>query len=84
MRKEMKIIIWEDFFVHHRIVSEVKKVDCVSGRMSYIVMRGRWCNINILNVQAPREVKSDHSKDSFYEELEQVFEHFPKNQIKLR
>jgi exonuclease III len=33
-------------------------------------------------VQAPREVKSNDSKDSFYEELEQVFEHFPKNQIK--
>jgi len=66
-----------EFFVHHRIVSEVKRVDFVSGR----ILRGRWCNINILNVQAPREVKSVDSKDSFYEKLEQVFEHFPKNQI---
>jgi endonuclease/exonuclease/phosphatase family metal-dependent hydrolase len=29
-------------------------------------------------VHAPSEEKSDESKDSFYEELEQVFVHFPK------
>jgi hypothetical protein len=39
-------------------------------------MRGRWCNI-VLNVHAPSEEKSDDSKDNFYEELEQVFDHFP-------
>ena len=29
-------------------------------------------------MHAPSEGKSDESKDSFYEELEQVFDHFPK------
>ena len=38
--------------------------------MSYIVLRGR-CNIIVLNVNASSEEKSDDSKDSFYEELEQ-------------
>jgi len=61
------------FFVHHRIVSAVKRVEFVSDRMSYIVMRGRWYIIIVLNVRAPSEEKSDDSKDSFYEELEQVF-----------
>jgi len=41
-------------------------------------MRGRWCNIIVVNVYAPSEEKSDESKGSFYEELEQVFDHFPK------
>jgi hypothetical protein len=41
--------------------------------VSYIVLRGRWCNIIVLNVQAPSREKSDDSKDSFYEKLEQVF-----------
>ena len=59
------------FFVHHRIVSAVKRVEFVSDRMSYTVLRGRWCNIIVLNVHAPSEEKSDSSKDSFYEELEQ-------------
>jgi len=46
--------------------------------MLYIVLRGRWCNIIVLNVHAPSEDKSDFSKDSFYERLEQVFVHFSK------
>ena len=51
--------------------------------MSYIVLRVRWCNIIALNVHAPSEEKSDDSKDSFYEELEQVFDHFPKYHMKI-
>ena len=46
-------------------------------------MRGRWCNIIVLNVHAKSEEKSDESKDSFYEELEQVFYNFPKYHIKI-
>jgi hypothetical protein len=37
-------------FVHHRIVSAVKIVEFVSDRVSYIDLRGRWCNIIVLNV----------------------------------
>ena len=51
--------------------------------LSYIVLRGRWCNIIVLNVHAPSEDKSDDSKDSFYEELEQVFDHFPRYHMKI-
>jgi len=29
------------FFVHHRIISAVKRSECVSDRMSYVVLRGR-------------------------------------------
>jgi hypothetical protein len=61
------------FFARHRIASAVKKVDFFSDTVLYIVLRGRWCNIIILNVRVPNEEKSDDSKDSFSEELEQVF-----------
>jgi hypothetical protein len=61
------------FFVHKRIISTVKRVEFVSDRKSYIILRGRWCDIIVLNVHAPREDKNDDRKDSFYEELEQVF-----------
>jgi hypothetical protein len=34
-------------------------------------------------VQAPREEKNYDSKDSFCEELEQVFDNFPKYHLKI-
>jgi len=61
----------------------VKRVEFVSDRLSYIVLRGRWRNIIVVNVHAPSEERSDESKDSFYEELEQVFDHFPKYHTKI-
>ena len=48
----------------------VKRVDFVRDRTSYVILRGRWCNIIILNVHAPNEEKSDDSKDGLYEELD--------------
>jgi hypothetical protein len=41
------------FFVHQRILPAVKKVEFVSDRMSYIVLRGRRCNIIFLKAHAP-------------------------------
>ena len=52
------------------------RVDFGSCRMSYIVLRSRWRNIIVLIVHAPSEEKGDDSKDSLYEELEYVFDHF--------
>jgi len=48
----------------------------------YIVLRGRW-HITVVNVHVPSEEKSDESKDSFYEELAQVFDHFLKYHMKM-
>jgi hypothetical protein len=70
--------------VHQSLVSAVKRVEFVSGRVSYIDLRGRWCNIIFLNVNASSEEKSDDSKDSFYEKLEQVLYHYPKYHMKIR
>jgi len=71
------------FFVHHRILSAVRRVEFVSDRMSYIVLRGCWCNIIVLNSYALSEEKSDDSKHNFHVELEQVFYHFPKCRMKI-
>jgi exonuclease III len=69
--------------VHKRIISVVKRVEFVSDRMSYIILRGRWCHIIVLNVHAPTEDKTDDMKDSFYEDLERVFDKFPKYHMKI-
>jgi hypothetical protein len=47
------------FFADKRIISAAKRVDCVSDRMSYIILRGCWCHIIVLNVHAPTEDKTD-------------------------
>jgi hypothetical protein len=35
--------------------------------MSYIILRGHWCDIIVLNVHAPTEDKTDDLKNRFYE-----------------
>jgi len=47
------------FFVHHRTLSAVKRVEFVSNRVPYIVLRGCCNNIIVLNVHAPSEEKRD-------------------------
>jgi hypothetical protein len=55
------------FFVHKRIMSAVKRVLFVSDKMSFLILRGRWCHITVLNVHDPTEDKTDDVKDSFNE-----------------
>jgi hypothetical protein len=51
-------LLGKGLFVHKRIMSAVKKVELVSDRMQYIMLRGRWCDIIVLNVHAPADYKS--------------------------
>jgi hypothetical protein len=51
--------------------------------MSHIILRGCWCHIIVLNVHAPTEDKTDDVNDSFYEELERVFDKFPKSSLEV-
>jgi hypothetical protein len=44
--------------------------------MSDMTVKGRWCDVIVLDVQAAAEDKSDATKDSFCEELERVLDQF--------
>jgi hypothetical protein len=59
------------------------RVEFVSDRMSYITLRGRWCDIIVLNVHAPTEDKTGDMKARFYKELEYEFTKFPKHHMKM-
>jgi hypothetical protein len=71
------------FFVHKRIISAIKKVEFVCDKMSYVILRGRWCDIIVLTVHAPTEDKSDDVKDRLYEQVKQVFDKFPNYHMKI-
>jgi hypothetical protein len=58
-------------------------VEFISDRMSYVILRGRWGNIIVLNVHTPCEDKGNYVKDSFYEEIGRVFDQFPRYDIKI-
>jgi hypothetical protein len=51
--------------------------------MSNLILRSRWCDIIVLNAHAPTGDKTDDMKDRFYEELEHVFDKFPKHHMKI-
>jgi hypothetical protein len=71
------------FFIYDRTTSAVKRVEFVSDRMLYITLKGHWCDIIVLNVHSPTEDKDDDIKDSFYKELEEVFDQFPMYHMKI-
>jgi hypothetical protein len=51
-----------DFALHsgdETTVSAVKKVEFVSDRMSYIILRGHRCDIIVMNVHAPTDDITD-------------------------
>jgi endonuclease/exonuclease/phosphatase family metal-dependent hydrolase len=68
--------------VHNTTISAVKRVEFVSDRMLHITLKGRWCDIIVLNVHAPTE-DDDVIKDTFHEELKQVFDQFPRYHMNI-
>jgi hypothetical protein len=64
-------------------MSAVRRVEFVRDRMSYIILRGRWFNIIVVNVRAPCEDTSDDTMDRFYEGLGRVFDQFPRHDMKI-
>jgi hypothetical protein len=72
------------FFSYMReSLSVVRRVEFISDKKLYIILRGCWCNIIVLNVHAPCEDKGDDVKDSFYKELRHVFDQFPRYDMNI-
>ena len=45
-------------------------MEFISDRVSSITLKGRWCDIIVVNEHGPYEDKDDDIKDNFYEEIE--------------
>jgi len=66
------------FIIHKGNRSAVKRIKFINDRTSYITLRGRCCDIIVLNVHTQTENKSDDTKDSHYEETGHAFDQIPK------
>jgi len=55
--------------------STAKRKEFLRGKMSYSVLRDRWCD-TLLNTHASTKDKSDESGDNFCKELKQAFDQF--------
>ena len=58
-------------------------MEFISDHVSCITLKGRWCDIIVVNVHAPTEDKDDDIKDSFYEEIERLFDQLPMYHMKI-
>ena len=63
-KRKRKSQIGNSHFVQHRTVSTVTRVEFVSDRMSYVVLRVCWCN-TVVNVHALSEEIIDDSRNNF-------------------
>jgi hypothetical protein len=71
-------------FAHKGIMSEVKKAEFLSDRISYIILKGRWFDITVGKFHTPTEDKIVYVKDSCYEELESIYDKFPEHEIEIQ
>jgi hypothetical protein len=71
------------FFVHKENHIGRYEGRVVSDKMSYTILTGRWCDVIVLNVDAPKEDKTNDMKDRFYEKLQHVFDKFLKYHMKM-
>jgi hypothetical protein len=61
-------LLGTDQFIYKRIISAVRRVEFISDRLSYAILRGHCCNIIVFSVHAPREDKNGGVKGRHYEE----------------
>jgi hypothetical protein len=83
MEMGMLIITKEQAFSYIRGSYQQLRGYCLLVVGCHITLRGRWCDIIVLNVHAPTEDKCDDKKDSIYEELEVVFDQFLKYHMNI-
>ncbi|XP_055633309.1 uncharacterized protein LOC129773689 [Toxorhynchites rutilus septentrionalis] len=55
----------------------------ISARICRLRIKGRFSNYSIINVHCPHEGRPDDEKESFYAQLEQVYDSCPQRDVKI-
>ncbi|CAG4934632.1 unnamed protein product [Colias eurytheme] len=64
-------------------VPSVLRFDPISERISVLRLKGKFSNITIINAYAPTELADEETKDSFYDDLESVYDQVPQYDVKI-
>jgi hypothetical protein len=76
-----RIMNWYSFF--KRILSAAKMVEFDSDGVLYTILRGRRCDITVLNIHVPVLDKINDMMISFWEKLEHVLDKFSEHYMKM-
>lgn len=71
------------FVINESILTHVKAFQAISERMCYIRLTGHIIDIVIINCYAPTEEKGEDIKESFYEELDKVWDSISNYCVKI-
>lgn len=71
------------FIINNKLLPFIRKFEAVNERISHITIQCKYKTLNVINCHAPTEDKEDNIKEEFYNKLEQVYDTFSKNSIKI-
>lgn len=62
------------FFIKEEIAANIKEFRVVNERITYLRVVNKWYNLNIVNAHGPTEDKESEVKETFYAELDRIFD----------
>ncbi|XP_013174666.1 PREDICTED: craniofacial development protein 2-like [Papilio xuthus] len=71
------------FLIRNSLLGNVLRFVAVSDRICLLRLKSRFSHITIINAYAPTEISSEAAKDSFYEDLEALYDQANRYDVKI-
>ena len=71
------------FAIKEKFISNVINFEPVNERLCYLRLRGQFYNYFLISAHAPTEDRDEETKDTFYDNLEEIITKAPKYDIKI-
>jgi len=71
------------FLIQRLTMNKILSFEPISDRMCKLRVKGKFHNLTIINIHAPKEDKEEEIKEQFYEELQRIQDRVPKHDITI-
>lgn len=71
------------FILKTKLKSAILNFEAISDRLCMLRLKGKFCNITLVNAHAPTEDKTTEEKDDFYDVLEQAYNRMAGHDMKI-